>query len=129
MGSVTSSGFDIRVRRRSPNSPAPHAVGTFRKTAAGTEIEATVGVGAALQHALAVVIGLIGVINMPAELSTGVPAPVVITIAVVCVIAAVIVWIRDDEDLWISSERGTIAEESAQRDIRARCVAFPARSR
>jgi hypothetical protein len=106
VGSVTSSRFDIRVRRRSPNSLAPHAVGIFRPTATGTEIEAAVGVGTALRHALAVFIGLIGVLSMPAELSAGVPAPVVITIAAVCVIAAVFFWIRDDEDLGFPASEG-----------------------
>jgi hypothetical protein len=67
--------------------------------ATGTEIEVSVGVGTAIRHALAVFIGLIGVISTPAELSAGVPAPVVITIAAVCVITAVIIWARHGEDL------------------------------
>lgn len=106
VGSVTSSGFDIRVRRRSANSLAPHEVGIFRAMATGTEIEATIGVGAAIRHALAALIGLIGVLSMPAELSAGVPAPLVIAIATVCVTAAIIVWIRDGEDLGFPASEG-----------------------
>src|SRR6266849_8152632 len=99
VGSVTSSGFNVRVRRRSANSLAPRAVGFFRRTATGTDIDATVGVGTAMSRALALVIGLIGVVAAPADVSSGVPAPVVITIAVVCAIAAVVIWLHESEDL------------------------------
>jgi hypothetical protein len=77
VGTVTGSGFDIRVRRRYRNSLAPHAVGVIRAAGTDSEIRATVGVGAAIRHALAVFIGLIGVLAAPAELSSGARASLV----------------------------------------------------
>ena len=73
VGTVTGSGFNIRVRQQGRNSFAPHAVGVILATGTGSEIDATVGVGAAIRHALAVFIGLVGVLASPAKLSSGAP--------------------------------------------------------
>jgi hypothetical protein len=63
-----------------------------------TEVQASIGVGAAIRHALAVFLVLVGVLDIPAELSAGLPILFVIGVAAVCVTAAILLWVRGGED-------------------------------
>jgi hypothetical protein len=58
----------------------------------------SIGVGVAIRHALAVFLVLVGVLDIPAELSAGLPTLFVITVAAVCVTAAIVLWVRGGAD-------------------------------
>jgi hypothetical protein len=103
VGSISDRGFDIHVRRRGANSLAPSAIGLFRPIPAGTEIDVRVGVASDMRHALAVFIGVIGIVSMPAEFSAGVPSVFVLAVAAILIAAAFWIYRNDGEDFGFPS--------------------------